>query len=271
MENIWDNITNLGFDFVIKIVLSIIVFFVGKFLIKIVLKLLAKAMEKVKADMMVIKFTNSIAKIVLYIIIAIGIVEILGLPTTAFVTLFGTVGLTVGLALQGSLSNFAGGVLILLFKPFHVGDYIIVCGNEGTVFGIDVFYTKLRTVDNRVVIIPNGTLANSSLTNVTTEQFRRLDIQIGISYDSDIKKATQILRDIIEKDDRALKDHDINVFVSSLDASQITLETRVWTLGADYWQTKWDMLEKYKLAFDENGIEIPFNQLSVTVKNMAGE
>lgn len=250
-----------------NILIALLVYLVGRKLMKWVLKLLARALEKAKLEPIVVKFINSIAKIVLYVILFLAVVSILGIPTTTFVTLFGTASLTVGLALQGSLSNFAGGVLILIFKPFHVGDYIVACGNEGTVTGIDVFYTKLATVDNKTVVIPNGTLANSSLTNVTAAEYRRVDIQVGISYESDIKAAKEVLRGVISGNENVIADKGINVFVASLDSSQVTLETRVWVHKDMFWNTKWGLTEQYKLALDENGIEIPFNQLSVTLKN----
>ena len=191
----------------------------------------------------------------------------LGIPTSSVIAAISAAGLAIGLALQGSLSNFAGGVLILLFKPFDIGDYIKedTHGNEGTVEGIDLFYTKLKTPDNKQVVVPNGILANSSLTNFTSQNMRRVDITVGISYDSDIKLAKSILLDIINADERVLKDQDINVFVAELAESQVTLGTRFWVATDDYWQTKWDMLELYKEQLEGNGIDIPFNQLCVTI------
>lgn len=143
----------------------------------------------------------------------------------------------------------------------------MACGDEGTVAGIDVFYTKLATVDNKVIVIPNGTLANSSVKNVSAMDKRRVDVQVGISYESDIAAAKSVLMEIINKNENVLRDKPINVFVASLDASQVTLETRVWVNSDKYWDTKWALTEQYKLALDANGIEIPFNQLSVTIKN----
>ena len=266
-----DTIVGYALNLGKNILIALLVYFVGRKIMKWVLRLLSKALEKGKLEPIVVKFINSIAKIVLYVILLLAVVSILGIPTTTFVTLFGTASLTVGLALQGSLSNFAGGVLILIFKPFHVGDYIVACGNEGTVTGIDVFYTKLSTVDNKSIVIPNGTLANSSLTNVTAAEFRRVDMQVGISYESDIKAAKEVLRGVIDKNENVIAEKGINVFVASLDASQVTIETRVWVQKEMYWDTKWALTEQYKLALDENGIEIPFNQLSVTLKGSKTE
>ena len=266
-EKVLDTVIDYGLKLGKNILLAAIVYFIAGRLIKWVLKLTTKALNKGKLEPMVVKFIYSIVKIGLYVLLFIAVVSILGIPTTTFVTLFGTVTLSVGLALQGSLANLAGGVLILIFKPFKVGDYIVACGDEGTVAGIDVFYTKLATVDNKVIVIPNGTLANSSVKNVSAMDKRRVDVQVGISYESDIAAAKSVLMEIINKNENVLRDKPINVFVASLDASQVTLETRVWVSADKYWDTKWALTEQYKLALDANGIEIPFNQLSVTIKN----
>lgn len=271
----WDKVLDTVIEYAIRfgknILIALIVYFIASRLIKWVLKLTTKALNKGKIEPIVVKFIYSIIKVGLYVLLFIAIVSILGIPTTTFVTLFGTVTLSVGLALQGSLANFAGGVLILIFKPFKVGDYIVACGDEGTVVGIDVFYTKLATVDNKMIVIPNGTLANSSVKNVSAMDIRRVDVQVGISYESDITAAKKVLMGIIDKNDNILRDKPVNVFVASLDASQVTLETRVWVSTDKYWDTKWAFIEQYKLALDEVGIEIPFNQLSVTIKNTQGQ
>lgn len=271
----WDKVLDTVIEYAIRfgknILIALIVYFIASRLIKWVLKLTTKALNKGKIEPIVVKFIYSIIKVGLYVLLFIAIVSILGIPTTTFVTLFGTVTLSVGLALQGSLANFAGGVLILIFKPFKVGDYIVTCGDEGTVVGIDVFYTKLATVDNKMIVIPNGTLANSSVKNVSAMDIRRVDVQVGISYESDITAAKKVLMGIIDKNDNIIRDKPVNVFVASLDASQVTLETRVWVSADKYWDTKWAFTEQYKLALDEAGIEIPFNQLSVTIKNMQGQ
>ncbi len=271
----WDKVLDTVIEYAVRfgknILIALIVYFIASRLIKWVLKLTTKALNKGKIEPIVVKFIYSIIKVGLYVLLFIAIVSILGIPTTTFVTLFGTVTLSVGLALQGSLANFAGGVLILIFKPFKVGDYIVACGDEGTVVGIDVFYTKLATVDNKMIVIPNGTLANSSVRNVSAMDIRRVDVQVGISYESDITAAKKVLMGIIDKNDNIIRDKPVNVFVASLDASQVTLETRVWVNADKYWDTKWAFTEQYKLALDEAGIEIPFNQLSVTIKNTQGQ
>ncbi len=249
-----------------NMLIALVILLVGRKLIKWILKFISKAFSKGDVDAMVAKFVGSIVKFTLYAVLIIVIVSILGIPTTSFIAAFSTAGVAIGLALQGSLSNVAGGVLILIFKPFSVGDYIIAEGVEGTVKGIDIFYTKLSTLDNKAIIIPNGSLANGIVTNVTYQTERRVDVQVGISYESDIKEAKAVLGSIIDKDERILKDKGISIIVASLDASQVTLETRVWVKSEDYGAVKCSLLENYKYALDENGIEIPFNQLSVTLR-----
>lgn len=252
-----------------NILIALIVLIVGSKLIKWFVGHIGNSFKKTKMEPIVAKFLVSLIKFSLYFIIAIVIIGLLGIPTTSFIAALSAAGLTIGLALQGSLSNFAGGVLILLFKPFKIGDYIKEDshGNEGTVTGIDLFYTKILTADNKTVVVPNGTLANASLTNYTAEQKRRVDIKVGISYDSDIKVAKSVLLNVIENNDGVLKDEEIKVYVDTLADSQITMGTRVWAATEDYWTTKWDLLEGFKEALDANGIEIPFNQLSVTIKD----
>ena len=191
-----------------------------------------------------------------------------GIAASSVVAVLGSAGLTVGLALQGSLSNFAGGVLILLLKPFVVGDYIIENGGgmEGTVSEISIFYTKLLTVDNKAIMIPNGALSNSSIINVSAMNKRRVDVEVGVAYNSDLAKVKTILEDVIMNDEARLENEEVNVFVSVLGESSITMGTRMWVKSADYWTAKWRITENVKLALDKNGIEIPFPQMDVNLK-----
>ena len=275
-EENWKNIFETILDWFMTVgknlIIAVVILIVGNKLIKWALKLVGNSFKKTKMEPIVAKFLLSLIKFALYFVIAIVVIGILGIPTTSLVAALSAAGLTIGLALQGSLSNFAGGVLILLFKPFVIGDYIKEDshGNEGTVTGIDLFYTKILTGDNKAVVIPNGTLANASLTNYTAQEKRRVELKIGISYDSDIKFAKQTLLDVINNTETVFKDEDIVVAVDSLDESQITMVTRVWASTEQYWNTRWELLEKFKEAFDRNGIEIPFNQLSVTINDKQG-
>ena len=249
-----------------NLLIAIIVLVVGNKLIKCLLKFIGKANEKSKLEPIVTKFLSSLIKFGLYGVLAIVIIGILGIPASSFIAVLSAAGLTIGLAFQGSLSNFAGGILILIFKPFKVGDYIIVGTNEGTVKSIEILYTRLVTIDNKVVMLPNGSLSNSSIVNVGAENTRRIDIQIGIGYSSDIPKAKKLLEQVINSEKGILKDKDILVVVKSLDESCVTLETRAWVNTADYWNVRFNLLERYKNIFDENGIEIPFNQIDVHMK-----
>ena len=255
-------------DFGIKVVLAFVIYFVGARLIKFLRKLLQRFLDRTNVDKGVKQFLDSLTKVVLYFFLIVIICSWFGIPTTSVAALLGSAGLAVGLALQGSLSNFAGGVLILLLKPFKVGDYIIEDGgkNEGTVAEIELFYTKLTTIDNRVVIIPNGILSNSSLTNVTRQDKRRVDLTVGVSYQADIKLVKQVLETILQKEERRLPEEEISVFVAELADSSVQMGCRIWVKTEDYWPIKWHLLEEIKYRLEENGIEIPYNQLEVSLK-----
>lgn len=257
-----------GLDFFWSVVIALIVWFVGAKVIRFIRKLVRKAMERRDVDKGVTQFTDSMVKYGLYIVLIIVILNVFGIQTSSVAAAVASLGLTAGLALQGSLSNFAGGVLILILKPFKVGDYIIedTHNNEGTVSEISIFYTRLKTLDNKVVVIPNGTLANVSLTNVTTSDKRQIDLTFGISYDDDLKKAKAILQHIAETTEERIKDTDIQIFVRDLAESSVNLGFRIWVPMDDYWKVRWALNERVKLTFDEEGITIPFNQLDVTVK-----
>lgn len=256
----------IGFG--IRLLFALLIIFIGKILIKLILKICDRFFEKAGTEISVRKFLNSLIKALLYLVLIIVVCSQVGIETTSFIAIMGSAGLALGLSLQGSLSNFAGGILILMIKPFVVGDYIIDggSGKEGTVTRIDLFYTNLITGDNKKVVIPNGALANSNVTNITAFEKRRVEILIGIGYSSDIKKAKEILEKLSKNHQKVLKDEDIMVFVNSLDESQVTLGLRVWSKTEDYWTVKFDLNEQIKLEFDKNGIEIPFNQLEVHMK-----
>lgn len=254
-------------DFGVNIILALIIFFVGKIIINWLIKICNKFFEKAKMEISIRRFLKSLIRAALYVILLIIICDRVGIDTASFIAVLGTLGLTIGLALQGSLSNFAGGVLILLLKPFKVGDYIVDNGSgaEGKVDRIDLFYTKIITGDNRAVFIPNGTLSNATITNNTEFTTRRVDIVFGIAYESDIDKAKEIIYNIAKEDEKALIENDISVFVSSLDASQVSITLRVWCETDYYWDVKARVTEQVKKAFDTNGIEIPFDQIQVHI------
>lgn len=247
------------------IVWALIVWVIGKKILKALLKVLGKALDRSRLDEGVTKFMLSLSRFAGNVVLVIMIIDILGFDTTSFIAVLGSAGIALGMSLQGSLANVAGGILILLFKPFAVGDYIVAGGYEGNVTTIDLLYTKLITIDNKMVTIPNGTLSNSSIVNVASQPQRRLDIQIGIGYSSDLKLAKRLLLDAMNKQAGVLTDKDIMVVVKSLDDSCVTLETRCWVMTSDYWNVRFALLEDYKEAFDDNGIEIPFNQMDVHI------
>ena len=253
-----------------------------------------RSIERAGADVGLVHFIDSLLKALLYFVLVMLIASGFGVDTTSVVALAGSAGLAAGLALQGSLANFAGGVLLLMVKPFKVGDYIkedsnlaggvlililkpflvgdyIIDegGKEGTVTEIQLFYTKLLTPDNRKVVIPNGKLADNSLINATAQEKRRLDIDVGISYTADLRKAKETSMELLEREERVLKEEERLTVVSELADSAVILKLRFWVKPEDYWNVKWDMTEAVKLAFDAEGIEIPFQQMDVHIREEA--
>ena len=224
-----------------------------------------RSFARMEMELSLRKFLLSLIQALMYGLLIFMAAERIGIQSSSIIALLGSAGVTLGLALQGSLSNFAGGVLILLVRPFKVGDYIVSEYGEGTVAAIGLVYTTLNTVDNKTVVIPNGSLSNSPITNATAEDFRRLALPVGIGYQSDLRKAKEILLDIYTSHPCILKDRPIQVFVDQLAASSVVIGGRGWTATGDYWQTRWDITEEIKLRFDEAGIQIPFNQLDVHV------
>lgn len=255
-------------DFALSVVLALLVFFIGAKVIKWIRKIVKKSMERANVDKGVCQFVDSLLKFALYAVLIFSIGSKFGLDTTSVAAALASCGVAVGLALQGSLSNFAGGVLILMLKPFVVGDYIVEDnkGREGTVKEIQLFYTKLLTVDNKTVVIPNGSLANTSLTNVTAQDKRRLDLSVGISYNADLKKAKELIENLIRSDADILKEEEISVFVDSLGENSVVIGARGWVKKDAYWTAKWRLTENMKLILDENGIEIPYSQVVVHMK-----
>jgi len=246
-----------------NLLLAIVVLVIGLWIIKFVIKGVKKAMTKGNVEESLSKFLLSLISIGLKALLLISVASMLGIATTSFVAVLGAAGLAVGLALQGSLGNFAGGVLILLFKPFKVGDVIDAQGYVGKVHGIQVFNTVLKTPDNKTIIIPNGGLSNGSITNYSTESQRRVDMTFGIGYGDDIKKAKDVLNSIIKNDSRVLKDPEPMIVVSELADSSVNFAVRAWVESADYWSLYFDMHETVKLEFDKQGISIPFPQHDV--------
>lgn len=259
--------------FALEIVLAVVVYAVGSKIIKLARKILGRWLEKRDADTGVRQFLDALLKYVLYFVLIVIILTLFGVTTASVVAVVGSAGLTLGLALQGSLSNFAGGVLILLLQPFKVGDYIKedTHGNEGTVTEISIFYTKLTMPDGKTVVIPNGSLANSSLTNTTFANTRRVDLEVGIAYEADLKLAKDVIRKQAEAEVCRLPDEEVLVFVSELGASEVKIGLRIWVKTEDYWTAKWRLTENVKLALDESGIEIPYQKIDVALSGRQSE
>ena len=267
IEFFHDNIPNL-ISFGVKVVLALIFFFIGSKVIKWIRKVIRKSFERSNVDAGVKQFVDSMIKFSLYVILIFMIATNFGVESSSVAALIASAGVAIGLAVQGSLSNFAGGILILVLKPFTVGDYIIVTQEniEGTVKEIQIFYTKLATIDNQTVVVPNSILTNNSLTNVTARPERKLDLKVGISYEADLRKAKQIVEEKLRDDPSVIQDEEKRVFVDSLGDSAVVIGLRAWVKTDEYWTTRWRILEEIKLTFDEEGIEIPYNQLTVHMK-----
>ena len=260
-------------DFLIKLIIAIIVLLIGRKIIKVVRKIVKRMMEKTSWDEGVKQFFDNLLNAFLHFVLVMIVLEKFGITASSVIAVIGSVGLSIGLALQGSLSNFAGGVLILILRPFKVGDYIVedTHGNEGTVTEIQLFYTKLLTIDNRTVILPNGNLSNCSLTNITQQDKRRIDIIVGISYDTDIRQAKNVIETLILEETARIPEEAYSVYVDSLGESAVNIGARVWVKTEDYWETKWRLTENIKYALDENHIEIPYPQMSVHMRQSDSE
>lgn len=255
-------------DYLLRIALVLVIFFVGRKLIKKIVSLCDQALKRHGMEVTVRRFFCNVINALGYICMLGILLQTVGLTATSLTALVASTGVAVGLALQGSLSNFAGGVLILLMKPFVIGDYIVQGNTEGTVKEIGLVYTELITADNRLIVIPNGTLIDSSIVNVTATGKRRLELSVGIGYKSDLKKAKEVLIRLGENDPARDPENPVNVFVSDLAESSVNLGLHVWVSSSEYWNAKWRLTENIKMAFDEEGIEIPFKQVEISVTKM---
>lgn len=254
-------------SFGVKVLIAIIVFCIGRMFISWVRKLVGRSLSRSRADKGVEQFVDSLLKFVLYFLLIFIIATKFGVDTASVAALIASGGVALGLALQGSLANFAGGVLILLLKPFEVGDYIVedTNKNEGTVKEIQIFYTKLSTIDNKTIVIPNGMLTNSSLTNMSTQPERRLNIKIGITYEADLRKAKEVIEKILRDDVCVIEEREIAVFVDDLADHAVIIGVRGWVKNEEFWATQWRILEEIKLKLDEAEIEIAYPQMKVHI------
>lgn len=253
--------------FGLRLAAAVLILVIGFRIVRALQGVMARTFEKMGADLSVARFLTSVINAAAYTLVVFMAAEKIGIPSASIITLLGSAGLAIGLSLQGSLANVAGGILVLLMRPFTVGDYI-VCGDvEGTVQNVGLVYTTLTTFDNKKITIPNGTISNSTVVNVTSQEKRRVDIRIKIGYSSDLKKAKELLRSIYENYPLVLQEENIRVFVSELTDSAVVLGGFGWVLTNDYWTSLWDIQEQVKEEFERAGIEIGHNQMDVTIKN----
>lgn len=265
MDKLLEKLNELWVDAGIKLVYVLVIAIVGGKLIKLIIKLITKGRGFKKLDKSVSSFLLSFIKIALNILLLVIIAGIIGIPSASIITLIGSAGVAIGLAMQGGLSNIAGGIVILIFKPFKVGDFIDTHTDSGTVKSISLFYTTLTTIDNKTVSIPNGTLANSSSVNFSNEKDRRLDISIDISYKNKISDVKKSINSVLSKEKRIDREKEVFVRLTNYKESSMEYTIRVWVLKEDYWNVKFDLLEDLKDKFDQDGIEIPYNQLDIHV------
>ncbi len=248
-----------------SLAIGLVIFFVGKFIASKVAQWCENRLLKSSVDKAVAGFASSILYALMFAGVVLMALGQVGVETTSFIAILGAAGLAVGLALQGSLSNFASGVLIILLRPFRSGDFIDAGGQMGTVDRIELFHTYLRTPDNRIIIVPNSAVMNGSIVNFSRESTRRLDLVVGISYDADIRLAKQIMEDIVAADERILKDPACTIAVSELADNSVNFFLRPWVESEDYWTVRADLLEKIKYTFDERGVGIPYPQMDVHI------
>lgn len=263
-EFIWSTLLKI-WNFIPTLLLAIIIFVVGFFLNRLLLNLFSKGAERSKLDQTVNKFLSSVIKIVVTAVVIIIALSVIGIPMTSIITVLGTMGVAVGLALKDSLSNVAGGVILLINRTIKVGDYVDIGAYSGVVDEVSILFTKLSTVDNKDIFIPNGTVATSAITNYSSEGDRRVDLVFGISYDNDCKQAVSAIKSVIDKHPLINKEKEIFVRLGELGESSMNITVRVWTKNADYWTVYFDLIEQVKDKFDEENIVIPYNQLDVHV------
>ncbi len=257
---------NYAITYGIKILGAIVIFIIGKWVANFLTKMMKKIMEKSKVEPTLSTFLGDMIFIFLMVLVILAALSTLGIKMTSFVAIVGAATLAIGMALQKNLSNIGAGVVIMLFRPFKVGDFVEIGGVAGSVEKISLFNTNLVTPDNRLIIVPNSNVIGNNITNYSAKDIRRIDLTIGIGYDDDIKLAKETLENIIREDERILKDPAPTIAVSELGDSSVNFAVRPWVKGKDYWNVYFDLLEKIKLTFDEKGIGIPYPQMDVHIK-----
>ena len=259
-----DNILEIAISYTISFIMALLIFFIGKWIVNKIVKILGKVLRKVNGiDETLVKFLENIVYYALITVVIIAALNKLGIATTSFLAILGAAGLAIGLALKDSLGNFASGVMIVIFKPFKVGDSVIAGGVTGTVTEVTIFNTVFLTADNQKIIVPNGSITSASITNVNANDTRRIDIVVGISYEDSIKQAKEVLEKVIKENEKVLKDKTIGIGVSALADSSVNLTVNVWVKSSDYASAKAELLESIKVTFDEFGISIPYPKQDV--------
>ena len=273
MEFNWDQTLNFvqtkGLDFGINILIAIAIFYIGKFVVRMVVRGTRKVMRRQDVDRTLETFICNLLRMSLMVIVFIAAIGQLGIQTTSFIAIFGAAGLAVGLALQGSLSNFASGVLIVLFRPYRVGDFIEAAGIAGSVEGVQILTTILKTGDNKQIIVPNSQIMGSIITNYSLNETRRIDMVVGVSYDDNLDQVRSTLEELIAAEERIMKDPACMIAVSELADSSVNFVVRPWVKTSDYWAVRFDLTEAIKKRFDKEGISFPFPQREVHVINKA--
>jgi small conductance mechanosensitive channel len=263
LENPQELITAYVIPWSINIVTALIIFVIGRIVAKVIVKAVRKILQKSNVDVALLGFLGNILYAVLLIVVVIAALEQLGVKTTSLLAIFATAGLAVGLALKDQLSNFAAGVMLIMFKPFKVGDFVEAGGTSGVVEAINIFNTLMRTGDNREITVPNSQIFNGTITNVTARDTRRIDLVIGIGYSDNIGQAKNVLKEILDNENRILSEPAPAILVSELGESSVDFAVRPWVKASDYWTVRSDLLEKIKSEFDARGISIPFPQRDV--------
>ena len=266
-ENLWNQLTELLSSFGISFFIALCILITGRQAIKIIIKIISSALERSNTEDTVRIFVTNLLNTLLMIVVFIAAINQLGIQTTSIIAVLGAAGLAIGLALQGSLSNFAAGILIVIYRPYKVGDYIQADNHLGTVDDIQIFSTVLRTPDNKIVVVPNGSIMNGSIVNFSHQKERRIDIVIGCSYDDDIDKVKEVLADVLSKDERILKEPKPRIALSELADSSVNFIVRPWVKNSEYLDVLYSLLEEIKKRFDQEGISIPYPQSDVHIHN----
>lgn len=264
-----DNVLNTAGDWAINVLFALAIFFIGRQVAKLIIKVCRRVLSRSRMDEMLVNFVLSILSGVLLLIVIVAALDRLGVDTTSLVALIGAAGLAIGLSLQDSLKNFAAGVMLVVFRPFKAGDFVEAAGTSGVVETISIFSSTFRTPDNRSIIIPNGAIYSDVITNYSARDTRRIDLVIGISYDDDIRKAKEVAEAVIKGDERVLEDPAPFIGVAELGASSVDLHIRPWVKSSDYFATMCDLKEKIKVAYDDNGISIPYPQTDLHVHQVS--